>query len=119
MDQIQEIKFRLAEQLNISINQQKLVLKGKPLHDGLLRDYQITDGSKLHLIISPQNSAILPTKSINNPFLIELHILASKWIENPNEREAFVIAFQTVNLKNNKEKFHNNEIFTDRLNQTV
>ncbi len=96
-DKIQEIKSRLEKQLNIPINQQKLVLKGKPLHDGLLRDYQITDGSKLHLIISTQKSTILTNKSINNTFINELRLLASKWIDNPNEREAFVTAFQIVN----------------------
>ncbi len=80
-------------------------MKGKPLHDGLLRDYQIIDGSKLHLIISPQTSTIVSTKPINNAFINELRLLASKWIQNPNEREAFVIAFQTVNLKNKGKKF--------------
>ncbi len=94
LDTIQEIKSRLSEQLNIPINQQKLVLKGKPLHDGSLRDYQISDGSKLHLIVSTN-------KPINDTFINELRLLASKWIVNPNEREAFVIAFQTVNSKIN------------------
>ncbi len=98
LDTIQEIKSRLAEQLNIPINQQKLVLKGKPLHDGSLRDYQISDGSKLHLIVSTQNST---NKPINDTFINELRLLASKWIVNPNEREAFVIAFQTVKSKIN------------------
>ena len=98
---IHEIKSRLAEQLNIPIAQQKLVLKGKPLHDGSLRDYQIIDGSKLHLIISSQNPTTTTTanKTTNNAFINELRLLASKWIDNPNEREAFVIAFQAVNLK--------------------
>jgi hypothetical protein len=98
VDTIQDIKLRLAEQLNIPFNQQKLVLKGKPLHDGLLRDYQIIDGSKLHLIVSSQNSTTSASKPIiNNAFINELRLLASKWIENAHEREAFVIAFQTVN----------------------
>lgn len=84
--------------MNIPINQQKLVLKGKPLHDGLLSDYQIIDGSKLHLMISSSNSTIISNKSINNAFTNELYLLASKWIRNPNEREIFVSNFQTVIL---------------------
>jgi len=115
-DKIQEIKSRLAERLNIPVNQQKLVLKGKPLHDGLVRDYQIIDGSKLHLIISP-----LSTKPINNAFINELHLLASKLIENPNEREAFITAFQTE-MKNTVDRLSLDDIeklCTDRLNQTV
>ncbi|CAF4393751.1 unnamed protein product, partial [Rotaria sp. Silwood2] len=93
LDTIQEIKSRLSNQLNIPVSQQKLVLKGKPLHDGSIRDYQIVDGSKLHLIISTQHSTI-STKPVNNAFINELDLLASKWIQNPNEREAFVNAFQ-------------------------
>ncbi|CAF0897989.1 unnamed protein product [Adineta steineri] len=91
-DTVQEIKSRLSNQLNIPINQQKLVLKGKPLHDGSLEDYHIVDGSKLHLILSTNST--ISTKPINNAFLNELHSLASKWIQNANEREAFVNAFQ-------------------------
>jgi hypothetical protein len=52
----------------------------------------------LHLIVSTQNST---NKPINDTFINELRLLASKWIVNPNEREAFVIAFQTVNSKIN------------------
>jgi len=82
-------------------------LKGKPLHDGLLHDYQITDGSKLHLIVSPQT----PNKPMKNAFVNELRLLASKWIENPNEREKFVTAFQTVNLKKRNEKLYQINFF--------
>jgi hypothetical protein len=39
----------------------------------------------------------LTTKPINNAFINEIRLLASKWIQNPNEREAFVTAFQIVN----------------------
>ncbi|CAF2590784.1 unnamed protein product [Rotaria sp. Silwood2] len=85
-DTIQEIKSRLSKQLKIPINQQKLVLKGKPLHDGCLSDYQITDSAKLHLIISTQYSSNKPT---NSAFINELRLFASKWIQNPNERDAF------------------------------
>ena len=85
--------------MNIPINQQKLVLKGKPLHDGLLQDHQIVHGSKLHLII-PTNSSTSSMKSVNNAFVNELHLLASKWIQNSHEREAFVTAFQQVNNGN-------------------
>jgi hypothetical protein len=52
----------------------------------------------LHLIVSTQNST---NKPINDTFINELRLLASKWIVNPNEREAFVIAFQTVKSKIN------------------
>lgn len=97
LDKIQDIKARIFEQINIPINQQKLVFKGKPLHDGSLQDHQITDGTKLHLIIVPQQSTIVP---MNNVLINELRLLASKWIENPNDREAFVTAFQIVNQRN-------------------
>lgn len=96
LDTIQDIKSRLSDQLNIPVNQQKLVLKGKPLHDGSLRDHQIADGSKLHLILST-HSTILPTKPGNIAFINELRLLAAKWINNPNDREAFITAFQKVN----------------------
>ncbi|CAF1289191.1 unnamed protein product [Adineta steineri] len=118
LDTIQEIKSRLAQQLNIPVNQQKLVLKGKPLHDGSICDYQISDGSKLHLMVSSQTT---PVKSTNNAFTNELRLLASKWIENPNEREAFVIAFQTE-MKNTVDRLSLDDIeklCADRLNQTV
>ncbi|CAF0926891.1 unnamed protein product [Adineta steineri] len=118
LDTIQEIKSRLAQQLNIPVNQQKLVLKGKPLHDGSICDYQISDGSKLHLMVSTQTT---PVKSTNNAFANELRLLASKWIENSNEREAFVIAFQTE-MKNTVDRLSLDDIeklCADRLNQTV
>jgi len=107
LDTIQEIKSRLSDQLNIPINQQKLVLKGKPLHDGSLRDHQITDGSKLHLIISTHYSTP-PTKPINTAFINELRLLASKWIQDPNECDAFVTAFQRVT--NSKKNIYVNQI---------
>jgi hypothetical protein len=93
---VQEIKSRLSDQLNIPITEQKLVLKGKPLHDGSLEDYHIADGTKLHLIVSTHYSTI-STKPVNSAFLNELRLLASEWIQSPNEREAFVTAFQRVN----------------------
>ncbi|CAF1501421.1 unnamed protein product [Rotaria sordida] len=65
-----------------------------------------------------QNST---NKSINNTFLNELHLFASKWIQNPNECEAFIIAFQTE-MKNTVHRLSLNDIeklCTDRLNQTV
>ena len=95
-DTIQQIKSRLAEQLHIPENQQKLVLKGKPLHDGSICDYQITDGAKLHLIISTQSTPKKPMAA--NSLTNELRTLASKWTNNPVEREAFVTAFQIVML---------------------
>ena len=82
--------------MNIPVNQQKLVLKGKPLHDGSLRDHQIVDGAKLHLMLSTHTTTS-PSKPVNTAFTNELRLLASKWIDNPNAREAFVIAFQKVN----------------------
>ncbi|CAF0741723.1 unnamed protein product [Rotaria sp. Silwood1] len=120
LDTIQEIKSRLSDQLNIPISQQKLVLKGKPLHDGSVRDYQIVDGSKLHLIISTQH-ATTSTKPVNTAFINELHLLASKWIQNPNEREAFVNAFQRE-MKNTVDHLSLDDIeklCTDRINQSV
>ncbi|CAF0819928.1 unnamed protein product [Rotaria sordida] len=120
LDTIQQIKSRLSDQLNIPISQQKLVLKGKPLHDGSILDYQIVDGSKLHLIISTQHSTI-STKPVNNAFINELYLLASKWIQNPNEREAFVTAFQRE-MKNTIDHLSLDDIeklCTDRINQTV
>jgi hypothetical protein len=79
------------------VNQQKLVLKGKPLHDGSLEDHHIIDGCKLHLITSVHN--IIPTtKPVNTAFTNELRLLAAKWIDNPNDRETFVTAFQKVNI---------------------
>ncbi|CAF1007198.1 unnamed protein product [Rotaria sp. Silwood1] len=117
-DTIQEIKSRLSKQLNISINQQKLVLKGKPLHDGCLSDYQITDGTKLHLLISTQNSTNKPT---NNVLVNELRLFASKWIQNPNERDAFIIAFQNE-MKGVVDRLSLDDIeklCADRLNPTV
>ncbi|CAF4249650.1 unnamed protein product, partial [Rotaria sp. Silwood2] len=119
LDTIQEIKSRLSNQLNISVSQQKLVLKGKPLHDGSIRDYQIVDGSKLHLIISTQHSTI-STKPVNNAFINELDLLASKWIQNPNEREAFVNAFQRE-MKNTIDNLSLDDIeklCSDRINQS-
>lgn len=101
LDTIQDIKTRLSNQLNIPINQQKLVLKGKPLHDGSLRDHQIVDGSKLHLMLS-NNVTPSPSKPVNTAFTNELRLLASKWIDNPNDREAFIIAFQKVNFATNE-----------------
>lgn len=82
--------------MNIPTNQQKLVLKGKPLHDGSLRDHQIIDGSKLHLMLS-SHCTPSPSKPVSTVFANELRQLAAKWIENANDREAFVIAFQKVN----------------------
>jgi len=120
LDTIQAIISRLSDQLNIPISQQKLVLKGKPLHDGLLRDHQIVDGSKLHLIISTHYSP-LPTKPVNNEFVTELHLLASKWIHNPTDREIFVTAFLTE-MKNAVDRLSLDDIeklCTDRLNQPV
>ncbi|UJR13881.1 hypothetical protein I4U23_000889 [Adineta vaga] len=116
-DTIQKIKSRLAEQLNIPENQQKLVLKGKPLHDGSINDYQITDGTKLHLIISTQST---PTKPNDNGLTNELRLLASKWTNNPNEREAFITSFQ-IEMKNVIDRLSLDDIeklCTDRLNQT-
>ncbi|UJR33314.1 hypothetical protein I4U23_020764 [Adineta vaga] len=110
-DTIQEIKSRLSNQLNIPINQQKLVLKGKPLHSGSLEDCHIVDGSKLHLILS-SNSSSIPTKSIDSAFISELKILASKWLPNPQEREAF-------EMKNTIDHLSLDDIeklCTDRLN---
>ena len=95
-DTIQQIKLRLSDQLNIPINQQKLVFKGKSLHDGSLGEYQIIDGSKIHLMTQVQ-----PTiKPVNSAFVNELYLLAAKWIPNPNERDSFVTAFQKVNQSN-------------------
>ncbi|CAF1330120.1 unnamed protein product [Rotaria magnacalcarata] len=120
LDTIQELKSRLSAQLNIPINEQKIVLKGKPLHDGLIRDYQIVDGSKLHLIVSTQHSTI-PSKPVNNAFTNELHTLASKWIQSPTEREAFVNAFQQE-MKNAVDHLSLDDIeklCSDRINQYV
>jgi len=120
LDTIQEIKSRLSNQLNIPTDQQKLVLKGKPLHDGSLRDHQIADGSKLHLILSTNYSSI-PTKTMNTAFINELRLLASKWTQNPNEREAFVTAFQRE-MKNAVDRLSLDDIeklCTDRLNQST
>jgi len=119
-DTIQGIKSRLSDQLNIPIDQQKLVLKGKPLHDGSLQDHQIVDGSKLHLMIST-NYSTPPIKQVNNAFINELRLLASKWIQNPNEREAFVTAFQKE-MKNTVDHLSLDDIeklCSDRLNQYV
>jgi hypothetical protein len=68
------------------------------LHDGSLRDHQIADGTKLHLILSTHSSPT-PTKPVNNAFVNELRLLASKWIDNPNEREAFITSFQSVSSR--------------------
>jgi len=119
-DTIQQIKSRLSDQLNIPVNQQKLVLKGKPLHDGSLEDHHIADGSKLHLITSVHH--ITPTtKPVNTAFTNELRLLAAKWIDNPNDRDAFVTAFQKE-MKNAVDHLSLDDIeklCTDRLNQTV
>ena len=81
--------------MNIPIHQQKLVHKGKPLHEGTLEDCHIADGTKLHLI-SSSTTTPASSKPINSAFLCELQQLASKWLQNPQEREAFVNAFQKV-----------------------
>jgi hypothetical protein len=101
-DTIQQIKSRIFDQLNIPVNQQKLVLKGKPLHDGSLEDHQIANGCKLHLITSAHNITPTAKPPVNTAFTNELHLLAAKWTDNPNDREAFVVAFQKVIIINYK-----------------
>ena len=99
LDTIQELKSRLSERLHIPISQQKLVLRGKTLHEGFLRDHQISDGCKLHIILSGSNTGLTSTKPSNSAFIHELQSLASKWTSNVQERDAFVTNFQTVKRK--------------------
>lgn len=49
---ISSIKQQVAMELDIPVDQQRLVFKGKTLADGqCLRDYNIVDGNKLHLFV--------------------------------------------------------------------
>lgn len=95
-DTIQDIKARIFERLHIPVHQQKLVLKGRPLHDGSLEDNHVVDGAKLHLILSATSTPAAPAKPANDAFLSQLQILAAKWLKTPQERDAFVSAFQRV-----------------------
>ncbi|XP_064473878.1 ubiquitin-like protein 4A [Ornithodoros turicata] len=49
---ISAVKELVAEQLQIPVDQQRLVFRGKTLSDGLsLGDYNIVEGNKLHLFV--------------------------------------------------------------------
>ena len=95
-DTIQQLKTLVSDRLHIPVQQQKLILRGKPLHEGSLRDYSIADGAKLHLAVSGTLNAV-PTSSPTSPAFVEqLKLLAAKWTNDPKAREEFVAAFQTV-----------------------
>ncbi|CAF0750428.1 unnamed protein product [Didymodactylos carnosus] len=138
LDSVSEIKSRLAYQLNVPVNQQKLVLKGKPLLDGsVLHDYDVIEGTKLHLIVSKNYS--LPsqtttTDQINNrqnnsgnsqhneqsPLMNNLRAVATKWLD-PHDTEALLTAFHTE-LKNVVDQLSLDDIeklCADRVSETL
>lgn len=91
------MKNFISDRLNIPVQQQKLILRGKPLHDGSLKDHAINDGCKLHLMVSGTLNPLPTSRSPANSALVDqLKLLASKWTSDANAREAFVTAFQTV-----------------------
>ena len=52
-DKVIELKKKIEEEGSIPQERQRLIHYGKILHDdNLLKDYQIINGSKLHLIFS-------------------------------------------------------------------
>ncbi|KAL9960821.1 hypothetical protein ACROYT_G034326 [Oculina patagonica] len=58
-DQISQVKRLVSEKLDVPVEQQRLVFKGKTLADSsTLQEHQIVEGSKLHLSIrKPGNGA--------------------------------------------------------------
>lgn len=117
-DTIQQLKTRLVDRFNIPIHQQKLVLRGKTLHDGTLADHQIVDGAKLHLIVSQ----LAPAKPVNNALIDQLNLLAEKWTSNPHDREIFVDGFLKVNhsRKNfDKKKYSKFSFVFQEMKKTV
>lgn len=59
---ISAVKHLVAQQLQIPVDQQRLVFKGKTLSDSLsLGDYNIVEGNRLHLFVlkAADNSAVV------------------------------------------------------------
>lgn len=96
-DTIQQVKTLIFDRLKIPIQQQKLILRGKALHEGSLGDLSIGDGAKLHLMVSGTLNVVPPSSTSMNPVFVEqLKLLASKLTNDGQKRDAFVTAFQTV-----------------------
>lgn len=100
------MKTLISDRLQIPIQQQKLILRGKPLHEGFLRDLSIGDGAKLHLMVSGTLNVVPPNSTSMSPVFVEqLKVLASKLTTDGQKRDAFVMAFQTVKKRRPSNEF--------------
>lgn len=102
---ISVVKQKVATELDIPVDKQRLVFKGKTLVDSqTLCDYNIVDGNKLHLFIR-KNEEPQPGPSVTTVLWDQMQRLLEKYYspENANKilqeyKKSFETTYQSLSL---------------------
>jgi hypothetical protein len=94
----EDLKAGVARELNIPAENQKLVLKGKTLQDGIsLREHKLRDGDKVFLVVKPGSVSVAPAPDSSRTRLdAELRKLLKDSCRSEEECGKIVSAFNRI-----------------------